>query len=64
MRDVVKGLGVFLLGATLAAQGPPDDTAALQAIRSEARDRSSAPTYALTDVYGPRLTRILLSFTP
>jgi len=58
MRDVVKGLGVFLLGATLAAQGPPDDTAALQVIRSEARDRSSAATYAfyLTDVYGPRLT--------
>src|SRR5262245_43505538 len=58
MRDVMKGLGVVLLGATLAAQAPSDDEAALQAIRAEARDRSSAATYAfyLTDVYGPRLT--------
>jgi hypothetical protein len=42
MPDVAKGLGVFLLGATLAAQGPTDDSVALQVIRAEARDRSSA----------------------
>jgi carboxypeptidase Q len=58
VRRVGAVVGAIVVGATIAAQVPQDDAAALATIRREAHERSAVGSYAfqLTDVHGPRLT--------